>query len=51
MEDKEIDRYIEEFKKFKEEVLKTKESAIKFLVDTGINNPDGTLTDKYKDEL
>lgn len=47
---KDIDQYVKDFKEFSKEMLKSKESATQFLVDAGINNPDGTLTKRYAPE-
>lgn len=36
------------FKKYSDNITSSRESAKKFLIDAGIHNEDGTLTDNYK---
>ena len=41
---------LQDFKKWSEKILESKESAQKFLQDVGINNKDGKLTKRYGGE-
>jgi c-di-GMP-binding flagellar brake protein YcgR len=37
-----------EFEKYKSNIISSKENSQKFLIDLGVNNKDGTLTENYK---
>lgn len=39
---------IENFKEWADNILSTKENCEKFLIELGINNTDGSLTENYK---
>ncbi len=48
MDKEEQKKYIEELKKFRKELLASKQKAQKFLQDAGIHTKKGNLTKAYK---
>lgn len=48
MNKQEIEKYIEEFKNFTNDLLKSKENCVDFLVRAGILNDDESLSENYK---
>ena len=46
-----VNTTLEEFKKYSEEVTKTQDSSREHLIKCGINNNDGTLTEKYGGDI
>ena len=50
MTTKEHKAYLKKFKAYSREVLSTKENALQFLINAGINTPTGRLTKAYKDQ-